>query len=49
MKRSLVSKLAVGGAVAAMALGAVACEDMDANGDLDPGMEDGGDDLGDDL
>ena len=50
MKRSLVSKLAAGSAVAALSLGAVACDDMEANGDMDPGMEDGGDDLGgDDL
>jgi hypothetical protein len=49
VKRSLVSKLAAGSAVAALALGAVACDDIDADGDLDPGMEDGGDDLGDDL
>lgn len=49
MKRSLITKFAIGSAVAAMSLGAVACDDIDANGDLDPGMEDGTDDLGDDL
>ena len=49
MRRSLVGKLAMTAALATMALGAVACEDMEAENDLDPGMEDGGDDLGDDL
>lgn len=50
MKRSALTRVAVGGAVAAMALGAVACDDMEAEGDLDPGMEgEGGEDLGDDL
>lgn len=49
MKRSLVSKLAIGGAVAAMGLGAVACDDIDADDELDPGMQEGGDDLGNDL
>ena len=48
MKRSLVSKIAIGSAAAALAFGAVACDDIEADGDLDPGMEDG-DDLGDDL
>lgn len=51
MKRSALSRLAVGSAVAAMAFGAVACEDMEAEGDLDPGMQEEGteEDLGDDL
>jgi hypothetical protein len=52
VKRTLVSKLALGGAVAALSLGAVACDDVEGGGDMDPGMEDGGgeDDLGgDDL
>jgi hypothetical protein len=46
MKRSLISKFAVGGAVAAMSLGAVAC-DVEAD-DIDPGTEEPADDLGDD-
>lgn len=45
MKRSLVSKLATGGAVAALALGAAACDDIEAGDDLDPGMEEGEDGL----
>ena len=51
MKRTLVGKIAVGTAAAALAFGAVACDDIEADGDLDPGMENGdmGDDLGDDL
>jgi hypothetical protein len=48
MKRSLISKLAVGGAAAAMALGMVAC-DVEGD-DMDPGVEEPADDgLGDDL
>lgn len=50
MKRSLIRRMTIGSAVAAMALGAVACEDMEANGDLEqPGIEDGGGDMGDDT
>lgn len=50
MKRTVLSRLAIGGAVAAMALGAVGCEDVEGNGDtIDPGMEEGGDDLGGDA
>lgn len=48
MKRSLVSKLAMSSAVAALALGAVACDDIEAGDDLDPGMENGDDGLEDD-
>jgi hypothetical protein len=46
MKRSLISKVAMGSAVAALALGTVACDDIEAGDDMDPGMEEGGDDLG---
>jgi hypothetical protein len=46
VKRSLISKVAMGSAVAALALGTVACDDIEAGDDMDPGMEDGGDDLG---
>jgi hypothetical protein len=46
MQRHLVRRIAVGGAAAALALGAVACETD--NGDADPGLE-GEDDFGDDL
>lgn len=48
MKRTLTTRLATGGAVAALALGAVACGDMETNDDVgDPGLEtEGGGDLG---
>ncbi len=46
MKRTMISKFAMGSAAAALALGAVACDDMEAGDDLDPGMEDDG--MGDD-
>ena len=50
MKRSLVSKIAIGSAATALAFGAVACDDIEADGDLDPGMEDDGlNDLDDDI
>lgn len=50
MKHSLISRMTIGSAAAAMALGAVACDDVETNGDLqDPGIEDGGGDLGDDA
>jgi hypothetical protein len=49
MKRSLTSKIALGGAVAAMSLGVVAC-DVEGDDTMDPGMEEPADDgLGDDL
>lgn len=41
MKRTLTTKLAVAGGVAALALGAAACEVEEGDG-LDPGLEDGG-------
>jgi hypothetical protein len=49
VKRSLVSKLAMSSAVAALALGAVACDDIEAGDDLDPGMENGDDGMDDGL
>jgi hypothetical protein len=49
MKRSLTSKIALGGAVAAMSLGVVAC-DVEGDDTMDPGMEEPADDgLGDDF
>jgi NO-binding membrane sensor protein with MHYT domain len=49
MKRSLTSKIALGGAVAAMSLGMVAC-DVEGDDTMDPGMEEPADDgLGDDF
>ena len=47
MKTSVLRKFAAGGAVAALAFGAAACE-VD-NGADDPGFEEPADDLGDDL
>jgi hypothetical protein len=49
MKRSMLSKLAVGSAAAAMSLGLVAC-DVEGGDSMEPGMEEPADDgLGDDL